>query len=1161
MDKFQMDKAVKAGMELSPVPFAVYQFIDRRVVTIVLSQGFCELFGFDDRHEAYYMMDNDMYCYTHPEDVGRIADAAIRFATEGGDYNVLYRTRSLKNEDYYMIHAQGRHVYADGGVRLAYVWYTKEGVLAADAGESANRLNNAFTQVLREGSMMYQNHYDALTGLPNMTYFFELADEGCKALREKGMVPLILFMDICGMKGYNSKWGFSEGDNYIKEFGRVLTLHFSNENCARFGQDHFAVYTDAHDIEHRLECLFAACEGIAAGKGALPIRAGIYRVDSDQVEIGLACDRAKSACDVNRKARMSCFHYFNKEMLAASEKRQYVIDNLDRALQEKWIKVYYQPIIRTANGRVSDEEALSRWADPVNGMLPPTDFIPYLEEAKLIYKLDLYVVECILEKMKKQAESGLYVVPESVNLSRADFDSCDIVEEIRRRVDAAGIGRDKLTIEITESIVGSDLDFIKNQVERFHSLGFKVWMDDFGSGYSSLDVLQNIRFDVIKFDMRFMENFESGDSPKIILTELVKMCIGLGVETVCEGVETEEQVEFLREIGCTKLQGFYYCKPVPLEEILSRYERGVQIGFENPEESEYFAALGRINLYDMAAVSGENDETLRRYFDTLPMAIIEVKGAQAKYTRCNKSYRDFMQRAFGMFQLGEPMDYSLMPEGPGFSFMGAVMRCGRSGGRAIVDEKINDDTTIHSLIRRVAVNPVTGVAAVAVAVLAVVEDQENTGATYANIARAMSSDYLNLYYVDLETDKFIEYTSDARCEDLAVERHGDNFFEASRQDARQFLYKADQDYFIQSFTKENMEHALNAQGTFTLTYRLMMNGVPTYVNMKAVRMQGDRRHIIIGVSNVDLQTRQKEALERVQAEQVTYSRISALSGGYICIYTVDPKTERYTQYSATADYEGLGLAKEGARFFANARKDSKHVIFEDDLKLFSEQFTKKNVLRDIKRTGLFVLRYRLLIGGEPQYVNVKAALVEEKDGPQLIIGVNNIDAQVRHEQEMERKLFAARSRANLDALTGVKNKTAYQDMSEALTRQIEGGKPVKYVIVLCRVYGLNEINEAKGKEAGNQRIRDACTVICTTFKHSPVFRVTGDEFAVIAQGHDYECIESLLDSLEENNRANAKSGGVVVAFGMAKYVGTDTVASVFNRADRLCRSWPQKEQE
>ena len=998
MDRYQFAPQVFAQMEASPVPFAVYQFINKRVVTLVISEGFRRMLGMENRAAAYAMMDNDMYRSTHPDDIARVADAAVRFATEGGEYNVVYRSRIRNEEDYSVIHAKGEHVVTETGVRLAYIWYTNEGVFSPDGDQEGDALNRSFNCMLREGSLVRQSHYDPLTGLPNMTYFFELAEAGLKKMLARGEKAAVLFLDLCGMKSFNSKSGFSEGDQLIRTFGHHLAEYFSNESCARFGQDHFAAYTEAAGIEEKLCRLFETCQHLNGGKN-LPVRAGIYLTDRE-IDICKACDQAKIACDLNRNALVSCYNFFDSRMLADTENRQYITSNLNKALEEGWIKVYYQPIVRAANGKVCDEEALSRWIDPVKGFLSPADFIPVLEEAKLIYKLDLYVLDETLKKMKKQADMGMYVVPTSLNLSRADFESCDIVEEIRRRVDEAGVSRKQLTIEITESIVGSDFDFIKTQITRFQELGFQVWMDDFGSGYSSLDMLQNIHFDLIKFDMRFMQQFGSGDENRVILTELVKMCMGLGVETICEGVEKKEQVEFLQEIGCTKLQGYYYCKPIPAEEIFDRIEKKtIQIGYENPREAEYYATIGRINLYDMAVLSDDGDETLGRYFDTIPIAIMEVNGTRTKYVRCNKAYRDFMLRSFGMLYIGKAMDHKLMPDAAGTAFLNAVMRCSREGNRIIVDEKIGENTTVHSFIRRVAVNPVTGTAAIAVAVLAVMEEDQNAGASYANIARALSSDYVYLYYVNLETEEFTEYTSDAMKEDLAVERHGDRFFENSQRDALAVLCKEDQEYFISSFTKEKVIQALDAQGTFTITYRQFVSGKPIYVSMKAVRMQRDSKHIIIGVSNVDAQMREKEAMERIESERITFSRVAALSGGYICIYTVDPETERFIEYSVTRDYEGLGLAKEGERFFEVARKESARTVFKDDQEKFKAQFTKENVMREIKRCGLFVLRYRLMIDGKPQYVNVKAAIVEERDGKQLIIGVNNIDAHMRMETE------------------------------------------------------------------------------------------------------------------------------------------------------------------
>ena len=1001
----------------------------------------------------------------------------------------------------------------------------------------------------------HQIYTDKLTGLPNMRYFFKLAQLERRRLAEAGQPSAVLYFNLIGMKQFNRQYGFDEGDRLIRAFGDILSRHYGDHTLGHISQDHFAVLTVEDGLEDTVRAVFEDCQRANDGR-TLPVCAGVYPDRLEDVSITVASDRAKFACDQHRGAYVSAIRWFDEGMLKRAEKFRYIIGHLDQALSEGWIVVYYQAIIRAANGQVCDEECLSRWIDPVMGFLSPADFIPALEESKLIYKLDLYVVEQVLLKIKKQAEAGLYVVPQSVNLSRADFDSCDIVEEIRRRVDEAGVDRSMLTIEITESVIGSDFAFMKAQVERFQALGFKVWMDDFGSGYSSLDVLQSIHFDLIKFDMRFMDRFDSGDEGKIILTELTKMALGLGVETVCEGVEQEAQAEFLREIGCTKIQGYYYGRPLSFDDILARFRSGGDMGFENPEESEYYATLGRINLYDMAVIAGEGegDDALRRFFDTLPMAIMEVSGDKAHFTRCNRSYRDFMNRVFGITQTEQlVLDDTGLPDGRGAAFLGAVMRCSRDGNRAILDEPIDEKTTIHSFIRRVAVNPVTGTAAIAIAVLAVMEDSGDAGASFASISQALSSDYINLYYVDVDTDRFIEYTSDPGRENLAVERRGADFFGASAKDAQLFIHKDDRALFLESFTRDNVLRTLDEHGKFTLIYRLLMGGVPTYVNMKAVRMRGDENHIIIGVSNVDAQVRQKEEMARMLAEQTTYARINALAKGYICIYTVDPATGRYTEYSATGEYSGLGLAKAGEDFFEQSHRESVRHVYPEDLGKFRALMTRERVMEEIEKSGLFVLQYRMMLNGRPQYVTAQIALVEEQDGPQLIVGIRNVDEQVRREQDYERKLAAARNRANLDALTGVRNRTAYDSMSESLARQIEGGQTVKYAIALCRVCGLAEVNETLGRDAGDRLIRDACAVICEIFKHSPVFRVTGDQFAAIAQGHDYACIDALLKDLDAINAKNRAAGGPVIACGMARYEGVGSVAAVFERADALCR--------
>ena len=694
---------------------------------------------------------------------------------------------------------------------------------------------------------------DMLTGLPNMRYFFKLAKAERQRLADSGSASAMLFFDLVGMKHYNRQYGFEEGDKLLREVGQILARHFGEQCMCRFSEDHFAAICSEENLDKKLKTVFQDCKSANDGN-ALPMRAGIYRDSMEPVSVSIACDRAKYACDRHRGSFESDWYCFDEDMLHQLDSVRYITNHLDKALAENWIKVYYQPIVRTVNGRVCDEEALSRWIDPVRGMLPPDDFIPILENARLIYKLDLYVLDRILEKMQAQQQAGLRVMPHSLNLSRADFDACDIVEEIRKRVDAAGIAHDRLTIEITESIIGSDFEFMKEQVRRFQTLGFQVWMDDFGSGYSSLDVLQDIHFDLLKFDMRFMKRFGEGKESKTILTDLIRMAIDLGVDTICEGVETAEEVEFLREIGCSKMQGYYYSRPISFEEILERYRKGIQIGFENPEETDYFAAIGRVNLYDLTVLSDKENDS-RDYFDTLPAGIMELRDDQFCYVRTNRAYREFMKKYFDFDLSSQPCGYSARPEGPDTVFMEKTRQCCADWSRAFLDTYLPNGSAVHAVITPVSRDLITGAAALAVAVLSVSEPDADT--SYADIAKALASDYYNIYAIDLDTDQFIEYSSQIGGEELSVIRRGSDFFGAVERDTMTRIYEEDRAPFLSLFSKENVVRELDMHGVFTTSYRLIDTGTPMYVNMKITRMPGGNR-IIMGISIIDAQMKKKQ---------------------------------------------------------------------------------------------------------------------------------------------------------------------------------------------------------------------------------------------------------------------------------------------------------------
>ena len=421
---------------------------------------------------------------------------------------------------------------------------------------------------------------------------------------------------------------------------------------------------------------------------------------------------------------------------------------------------------------------------------------------------------------------------------------------------------------------------------------------------------------------------------------------------------------------------------------------------------------------------------------------------------------------------------------------------------------------------------------------------------FTHIAHALARGYTDLYYVNMDTDEFIEFHTDDARGVLTEARRGADFFEGCERDAKLYIHQDDQAAFVRAMDRGFLEQALADGKVYELIYRRLLGGEPCYVLMKVSRMKDDPSFIVIAVSDIDELMRQRRAEERIREERIIYARLHAITGNFICVYVVDPETNRYREFSATDNYvESFAQAKDGTDFFNTVRDAAALYNHPEDRERFLSAFTKENILAEIERGGIFTLGYRLMMEGRSVHVQMKAAMVEEKEGPRLIVGLNDIDIQVRQEEELGRRLAQAQTQANVDALTGVKNKHAYLEAEVRMDRLIAEHRQSPFAVVLFDVNDLKKVNDTAGHQAGDQYLREACKMICDIFKHSPVFRVGGDEFAVISQGNDYQHIEELVGKVRDHNAAAARSGGAVVACGMAKFDGDPCVSPVFERAD------------
>ena len=414
---------------------------------------------------------------------------------------------------------------------------------------------------------------DFLTGMYNYNYFTELAKETIQGLGGEVGRYVFLFLDVHNFKAFNDQRGFEAGDRFLTTIGGHVCDIFQNSLCARQADDHFVVLTVTDDLEEKLDTLNRLVHEYDE-EILLAINCGAYHLNGTHEDPRMAIDRARYAAHLIKNRFQTVYAEYDKTMSEAYHKRLYVVNNIDNAVNNGWIVPFYQPVVWSDTNELCGCEALARWKDPVYGQLFPNEFIPVLEEYRLIHKLDKAIFESVCRDMRAALDAGMPVVPVSLNFSRLDFELMDAVQELENIVEKYGISRDLIHVEVTESALTDDFVKLREEINRIKDLGYSLWLDDFGSGYSSLNVLKDYQFDVVKIDMRFLSSFENSEKSRTLIDCIVKMATRINMLTLTEGVETREQADFLHNIGCGRLQGYLFGKPIPKEQFYRRIDDG-----------------------------------------------------------------------------------------------------------------------------------------------------------------------------------------------------------------------------------------------------------------------------------------------------------------------------------------------------------------------------------------------------------------------------------------------------------------------------------------------------------------------------------------------------------------------------------------------------------
>lgn len=413
----------------------------------------------------------------------------------------------------------------------------------------------------------YLATYDELTGIYNKQAFYTKTKEMLLDNPDKNFD--LLRINIERFKVLNDLFGESTGDKLLRYIGKFLKeINLPLCVSGRLYADNFVVCYEAGkgDSRRMINTLQMVADSFAINNRTI-LSFGLYRIDDKTLPVSVMCDRANMALWKAKGNFKNPYCEYDEKMRQQVLKEQKIINAMEKAIQNKEFTLYLQPKYNIEKGTIIGAEALVRWISQENGFISPGDFIPVFENNGFVYEVDKFIWEESCRYLRKWLDEGREVHPISVNVSRIDLYDPKLVKHLVDLREKYQLPSQYLELEITESAYTEDPEQIITITRQLREAGFVILMDDFGTGYSSLNMLKDIQIDVLKLDMGFLKSSDYSAKGGNILTAILKMAESLKMQTIAEGVETKEQVEFLKSIGCKYVQGFYYSKPLPVGEF------------------------------------------------------------------------------------------------------------------------------------------------------------------------------------------------------------------------------------------------------------------------------------------------------------------------------------------------------------------------------------------------------------------------------------------------------------------------------------------------------------------------------------------------------------------------------------------------------------------
>lgn len=421
----------------------------------------------------------------------------------------------------------------------------------------------------REDRISHIALHDALTGLPNRNYYRDQLDIALKRCGDEGLVA-VFYLDLDNFKSVNDTLGHPVGDGLLRQVAARMESVLDNHIIARLGGDEFAILVDGADsvdaitsIAERLEKSFAESFQFDGHMMPTTTSIGIAVAPHDGDTSDLLMKNADLALYRAKQEGKGQYHYFEQEMDELARQRRETEIDLKLAIENGQFELYYQPLFNTQQHKINGFEALIRWNHPEKGMVPPIEFIPLAEETGLIVQIG----EWVIKEACHQAAHWPEHIRVAVNISPVQFRTKGLHAVLIQALSQSGLAPERLELEITESLL---IDNVEDTLKSLHSLremGVRVALDDFGTGYSSLSYLRSFPFDKIKIDQSFIVDILSDKGSAAIVQAITGLAAALGMETIAEGVERNEQAEMLRRNGCDNIQGYLLSKPVPISDV------------------------------------------------------------------------------------------------------------------------------------------------------------------------------------------------------------------------------------------------------------------------------------------------------------------------------------------------------------------------------------------------------------------------------------------------------------------------------------------------------------------------------------------------------------------------------------------------------------------